>query len=74
MSNENPQTAPCKVMVGCSFMCPCGTEQPKLDGWVAAHWDESLVGNCKKCGTEFNVRSGMVRIVKRGKVVKGGAS
>jgi hypothetical protein len=70
ISEQEAREAPCKIRVGDSFACPCGTEQPKLDGWVAANWDERLVGKCEKCGTEFTIRRGKVRIVKHGKITE----
>jgi transcription elongation factor Elf1 len=38
--------------------CPhCKNEQ--VTGiWVAAHWNQSLVGTCVKCGKKFNLRAG----------------
>jgi RNase P subunit RPR2 len=40
------------------IICPhCKGEQP-CSMWLAAHWRESLIATCQKCGKKFGLKRG----------------
>lgn len=42
-------------------VCPYCNDVQEPSPWLAAHWNESLIGTCGKCGKKFGLRSGATR-------------
>lgn len=64
---EGPCCDEINVPLGDWFQCPCGTNMPLSDPWLAAHWTEKLTCRCTnpKCGQQFHLRAGRVRLKGR---------
>jgi hypothetical protein len=53
--------------LGDYWKCECGEPHLLSDGYLAAHWQESLVHTCPNCKRTHRVKAGEISLMKENK-------